>query len=510
VDDASTRRDDDDDGQLEATMAGEIPMNGKAKDDVLTELESFRSGDVPWREGKAFGYVFDARHEAIDAGKRAYLAFMSENGLDPTSFPSLLRLENEVVRMCASHVHGGPEVVGNFTSGGTESILLAMKSARDWAKKHRPELFANGARPEILAPITAHAAFHKAAAYLELGIRTFDVDADSCRASAEAARAALSDRTLVLVGSAPSYAYGVIDDITGLAALASEKGLWMHVDACMGGVVLPFMEKNGEEVAPFDFRVPGVWSLSMDLHKYGYTPKGASVVLYKDKGLRKHQIYACSEWAGYTIVNATVQSTKSGGPLAGAWATMQCMGQEGYLGIVRDMRGAIRRFVEGIDAIPGLSVISRPDMTLVAFTTTSDAGFHVFHLPDLMKKRGWYIQPTLGTKQKSAPALREHVHLSVTAANVPHVERFLEDLRACVEDARGIPRDDTAKEVAFMASHIDPSTLDDAAFGKLLAMAGMNGAGVPDSTAGINLILQELDPAFRKAILIHYLNDLFE
>ncbi|MFO0708794.1 MAG: aspartate aminotransferase family protein [Sandaracinus sp.] len=489
-------------------MREAIPMKGQAKDDVLTTLETFRANDVPWREGKAFGYVFDARHEALDAGKRAYLAFMSENGLDPTSFPSLLRLENEVVRMCASHVHGGPEVVGNFTSGGTESILLAMKSARDWAKANRPELFANGARPEILAPITAHAAFHKAAAYLELGIRTYDVDAETCRASAETARAALSERTLVLVGSAPSYAYGVIDDVTGLAALAIEKGLWMHVDACMGGVVLPFMEHNGEAVAPFDFRVPGVWSLSMDLHKYGYCPKGASVVLYRDKALRKHQIYACSEWAGYTIVNATVQSTKSGGPLAGAWATMQVMGQEGYRAIVADMRAATRRFVEGIDAIPGLRVISRPEMTLVAFTSDDDA-LHVFHLPDLMKKRGWYIQPTLGTQQKSAAALREHVHLSVTAANVPHVERFLSDLRACAEEARAIPKDETAKEVAFMASHIDPATLDDAAFGRLLAMAGMNGAGVPDSSAGINQILQELDPAFRKAILVHYLNDLF-
>lgn len=485
-----------------------IPATGRTKDEVLSELEGFRAQDVPWREGKAFGYVFDARHEAIDAGKRAYLAFLSENGLDPTSFPSLLRLENEVVRMCAQHVHGGAEVVGNFTSGGTESILLAMKSARDWAKKHRPELYADGARPEILAPITAHAAFHKAAAYLELEMRTFDVDPTSCRAGVEAARAAITDRTLVLVGSAPSYAYGVIDDITGLAALAAEKGLWMHVDACMGGVLLPLMEANGEAVTPFDFRVPGVWSLSMDLHKYGYCPKGASIVLYKDKGLRKHQIYACSEWAGYTIVNATVQSTKSGGPLAGAWATMQVMGKDGYLQLTRVLRAAVRRVVEGIEAIEGLRVIGRPDMTLVAFGTTPGAP-HVFHLPDLMKKRGWYVQPTLGTRQHHADALPEHVHLSVTAANVPHIERFLVDLRECLEEARSLPTDTTAEEVAFMASHIDASALDDAAFAKLLSLAGMSGAGVPESSAGINLILQALDPALRKAILVHFLNDLF-
>jgi glutamate/tyrosine decarboxylase-like PLP-dependent enzyme len=483
------------------TTMAKIPAHGTAKDDVLTALEGYRAGDVPWREGKAFGYVFDARHEAIDAGKRATLAFLGENGLDPTSFPSLLRLENEVVRMCATHVHGDERVVGNFTSGGTESILLAMKSARDWAKKHRPALFENGARPEILVPITAHAAFHKAAAYLELGIRTFDVDASSCRAGVDAARAAITERTLVLVASAPSYAYGVIDDVAGLAALATEKGLWMHVDACMGGVLLPFLETLGQDVPPFDFRVPGVWSLSMDLHKYGYCPKGASVVLYRDKGLRKHQIYACSEWAGYTIVNATVQSTKSGGPLAGAWATMTCMGEDGYLRIAKEMREATRRFVEGIDAIPGLRVISRPDMTLIAFTSDD---FSVFHLPDRMKKRGWYIQPTLGTG-----ALREHVHLSVTAANVPHVEAFLADLRAAVDEARAMPSSGMGKDVAAMAAHIDPTALDDEAFGRLLAMAGMHGAGVPESTAGINEILQALTPAFRKAILVHYLNDLF-
>ncbi len=474
-----------------------IPAKGMAKDDALAALEGYRANDVPWRQGKAFGYVFDAKHEALEAGKKAYLAFLSENGLDPTSFPSLLRLENEVVRMCANHVHGGEEVVGNFTTGGTESILLAMKAARDWAKKHRPEI----AVPEILVPITAHAAFHKAAAYLGMAIRTFDVDPTSFRASAEAARAALGESTVVLVASAPSYAYGVIDDVSGMSKLAEEKKLWLHVDACMGGVLLPFMEKLGEEVAPFDFRLPWLCSLSMDLHKYGFCPKGASVVLYRDKGLRKHQIYACAEWAGYTIVNATVQSTKSGGALAGAWATMTCMGEEGYLGLTREMREATKRYAAGIDAIPGLRVLAQPDMTLLAFTSDE---FHVFHLPDRMKKRGWYIQPTLGQG-----ALREHVHLSVTAANVPHVEAFLADLRASVEEARKLPSSAIAKDIAGVAAHIDPATLDDEAFSRLLGMAGMQSAGVPDATAELNQILQALPIPLRKAILVHFLNDLF-
>ncbi len=475
-----------------------IPAKGLPKDDVLRALEDFRSKDVPWREGKAFGYVFDAKHEALDAGKKAYLAFLSENGLDPTSFPSLLRLENEVIRMCANHVHGDEKVVGNFTSGGTESIILAMKAARDWARVNRPEV----KTPRILASVTAHAAFHKAAHYLGLGIDTFAADPDTHRADVSAGRAAITSDTIALIGSAPSYAHGVIDDIPGLAALAKEHGLWFHVDACMGGVLLPYMEKLGESVAPFDFRVPNVWSMSMDLHKYGFCPKGASVVLYRDKALRKHQIYACAEWTGYTIVNAAVQSSKSGGPLAAAWATMMCMGEDGYLGLTKAMRDATKRYADGIAAIPGLALLASPDMTLIAFTSDE---FHVFHLPDLMKKRGWYIQPQLGFGPH-----RENVHLSVTAANVPHVDAFLADLRASVLEARELPKDGSMKDIAMMAASIDPAKLDDAAFARLLSLAGMQGAGVPEKSAPINQILQELPRPLVKAILVQFLNELFD
>lgn len=484
-----------------------IPEKGLPKDEVLRALEDFRQKDVPWREGKAFGYVFDAKHDALDAGKKAYLAFLSENGLDPTSFPSLLRLENEVIRMCANHVHGDEKVVGNFTSGGTESIILAMKAARDWARVHRPEV----ETPRILAPVTAHAAFHKAAHYLGLAIDTFAADPATYRADVALGRAAIGPDTIALIGSAPSYAHGVIDDIPALAALAKEHGLWFHVDACMGGVLLPYMEKLGESVAPFDFRVGNVWSMSMDLHKYGFCPKGASVVLYRDKGLRKHQIYACAEWTGYTIVNAAVQSSKSGGPLAAAWATMMCMGEDGYLGLTKAMRDATKRYAEGISAIPGLRVLASPDMTLIAFTSTgggepTDAGdFHVFHLPDLMKKRGWYIQPQLGFGVH-----RENVHLSVTAANVPHVEAFLADLRASAEEARLIPKDASMKDIAMMASHIDPAKLDDEAFARLLSLAGMKGTGVPERSAPINQILDELPRPLVKAILVQFLNELFD
>ncbi|MDQ3031663.1 MAG: aspartate aminotransferase family protein [Myxococcota bacterium] len=476
-----------------------IPERGRSSEEIMAALEDYRARDVPWRSGKAFGYVFDAHHEALDLGKRAYLAFLSENGLDPTSFPSLLRLENEVVRMCATHVHGGDEVVGNFTSGGTESIILAVKAARDRARVLRPELKA----PQMLVPVTAHAAFHKAAHYLAVEIVTFDVDPVTFEADVESARAAITDRTIMLVGSAPSYAHGVIDPIPALASLAKEKDLWMHVDACMGGLLLPYMEKLGETVAPFDFRVDGVSSLSMDLHKYGFCPKGASIVLYRDRELRKHQLYACSEWTGYTIINATIQSSKSGGPMAGAWATMQRMGDDGYLQLTKEMRDATHRYVDGIAAIPGLRVMGKPAMTLVSFTSDE---LHIFHIPDLMKKRGWYVQPQLGYAGH-----RENVHLSITAANVPHVDAFLADLRSACEEARTIPKNDEfVNAIASAAASIDPAKLDQATFDNMLAAAGLTGVGVPEQSAPINQILQALPRPVAKAILIQYVNQLFE
>lgn len=465
----------------------------------MRALEDMKTQDVPWKSGRAFGYVFDARHEALDLGKRAYLMFLSENGLDPTSFPSLLRLENEVIRMCATHVGGGPDVVGNFTSGGTESIILAVKSARDRARALHPEI----TRPKIVVPITAHAAFHKAAHYLGVEIATFAIDPETYRADLTAARAAIDDQTIMLVGSAPGYAHGVIDPIRELSAIAREKDVWFHVDACMGGLLLPYLARLGETVTPFGFDVEGVHSLSMDLHKYGFCPKGASVVLYRDRGLRRYQIYACSEWTGYTIVNATVQSSKSGGPLAAAWATMQRMGDEGYLQLTKEMRDATLRFAAGIDAIPGLRVLAKPDMTLIAFTSDE---FRIFHIPDLMKKRGWYVQPQLGFQGH-----RENVHLSITAANVPHVEEFLVDLRACAEEARALPKDDGAgvQAIAAAASSIDPKSMDEAVFASLLAAAGMGGVGVPEASAPINEILQVLPRPLTKEILIHFLNQLF-
>ncbi len=291
-----------------------IPPRGASREQVLSRLEAFRAGDMPWRDGRTWAYVYDPGREAESLIKEAYASYLSENALDPTVFPSALRMENEIVAMAATHLAGDASVVGNFTSGGTESILLAVKAAREWARAERPELD----EPEIVLPETAHAAFHKACHYLGVRAVPAAVDAASFRADPDAMRAAISPRTILLVGSAVSYAHGVVDPIPEIARLAQERGLLCHVDACIGGFLLPYFRRLGGDHPDFDFRVPGVTSISLDLHKYAFAAKGASTILYRDAALRRHQLWACSSWSGYTLINATVQSTKSAGPVAGA------------------------------------------------------------------------------------------------------------------------------------------------------------------------------------------------
>ncbi|MBI4702216.1 MAG: aspartate aminotransferase family protein [Deltaproteobacteria bacterium] len=291
-----------------------IPEKSTPEDVLWHRLESYRCGDLDWRSGRAFGYVYDAGQRAAQVAKQAYVEFLAENALDPTTFPSVARLENEVVAMVACHLEAGPDVVGNFTSGGTESIMLAVKAARDCLRARRPEI----REPEMVLPVTAHAAFHKAGHYLDVKPIVVRVDETSFAADVAAVRQAITPNTIMLVGSAPSYAHGVVDPIAELGALARERELWLHVDACIGGFLLLYFRRLGASVPDFDLRVPGVSSLSVDLHKYAYAAKGASVILYASRELRRHQIFSCARWTGYSVVNTTVQSTKSAGPIAGA------------------------------------------------------------------------------------------------------------------------------------------------------------------------------------------------
>jgi glutamate/tyrosine decarboxylase-like PLP-dependent enzyme len=474
-----------------------IPEKGLSRAEVFERLESYRGGDMPWRDGRTWAYIYDPGREAESVIKEAFASYLTENGLDPTVFPSALRMENEVIDMAASHLNGDADVTGSFTSGGTESIILAVKAARDRAREHRPEI----TEPEIVLPETAHAAFQKACHYLGVRPVMVPVDPTSFRADVDAVRGAITPNTILLVGSAVSYAQGVVDPIRELGALALEHDLLLHVDGCMGGFLLQYFRRLGAPVPEYDFRVPGVTSISMDLHKYAFAAKGASTILYRSKDLRKYQMYACSNWSGYTVINPTVQSTKSAGPIAASWAALHFIGDEGYLDIARRVHGATQKIVSGIDAMPDLRVLGRPDMNLMSFTSDTVS---VFHVIDEMKERGWYVQPQLA--YGSSP---ENIHLSINPESVRWVDEMLDDLRACTEKAKGMPSGELAAKIREAFGNTDPRDLDESVFQGMLGMAGVEGTELPGRMAEINEVLNALPVPLRERLLVEYLNELF-
>jgi glutamate/tyrosine decarboxylase-like PLP-dependent enzyme len=370
-------------------------------------------------------------------------------------------------------------------------MILAVKAARDASGR------ADG---QVVLPTTAHAAFQKACHYLGLEPVLVDVDPATFRAVPSAIEAAITDRTVLLVASAASYAHGVVDPVEEIAALGLDRGIPVHVDGCIGGWLLPYFARLGVEVPRFDLSVPGVTSLSVDLHKYAYAPKGASVVLYNDPALRRKQFYATADWTGYTMINATVQSTKSGGPLAAAWAVLQAVGDDGYLDLARKTLAATRRLVEGVAAIDGLRVLGAPEMALVAVASDD---VDVFVLCDEMNARGWYVQPQLGYR-----GLPASMHLTLTASSEAVVEELLVDLAKAVEDSRGV----TAGDPALLAAvrDLDPESLGDDVLGTLLPLAGIEpGEGLPERMAAINALLEQMPMRLRERILVEFLGQLF-
>jgi glutamate/tyrosine decarboxylase-like PLP-dependent enzyme len=463
------------------------------KEELFRKLEEFRAGDLNWQSGRAFGMVFNAGKDYMEVGREAFSMFLSQNGLDFTEFKSTLRFETELIAIGARHLGGDERTVGNFTSGGTESIMLAVKAARDFSRARRPEI----REPEIILPITAHAAFHKAARYLNLRVVQVPVDPKTCRAEPDLMKAVITPNTIMLVGSAPSFSQGVIDPIARLGDLALKHGLLLHVDACMGGFLLPYYKRLGEPVPDFDFSVPGVTSISMDLHKYAYTPFGASLVLYRDKSLRKYQLFACAQWTGYAIVNNGIQSTKSCGPLAAAWAVLNYIGDDGYLEITRKKIEAVKKITAGIEAIDGLYMMARPEMCILAFTSDT---INVFKIIEEMKGKGWYIQPAFAYGSS-----REHIHMTVNYMNTEHVDAFLADLSECVKLAEKAPPSELATLVRNEMAGVNPSDVTDDDLALLLG----SGSDLPGKMSDVNEILNGFPPELRERLLIEYLNNLF-
>jgi glutamate/tyrosine decarboxylase-like PLP-dependent enzyme len=400
-----------------------LPRKGKSKTEVLKEMRAFARGDADYRGAKTWSLVYYLDDEHTKFLHEAYGLFFSENALNPMAFLSLKRMEAEVVRMTAGLLRGDRNVVGTMTSGGTESCLLAVKTARDRARRRKRWL-----KPEMIVPASVHVAFRKAAEYF--GVKAVYAPLDkNYRVDARAVKKLISRNTVLIVGSAPSYPHGMIDPIEDLARLAKRRGIPLHVDSCLGGFLLPFVEKLGYPIPPFDFRVPGVTSMSADVHKYGYAAKGASVILYRDMDHLKRQFFICDDWPGGVFASPALLGTRPGGAIAAAWAAMQALGEDGYLKAAKAAMETTRRLIDGIQAIPPLRVIARPPMSVFAYQSTSPE-LSIFAVGDQMEKRGWHID------RVQRP---DGLHAMVTPRHAMVVDQYLADLRESVDEVRRHP-----------------------------------------------------------------------
>lgn len=474
-------------------------------DEVREALTALRARDLPTHGGRTLAYVYDSGLTSADeVGREALAAFCATNGLDPTAFPSLLQMENDLVGVAGRLVDAPAGFAGVVTSGGTESILLAVLAARD----ARPEVTA----PTMVLPTTAHAAFHKAGHYFRVEPVFVDVDPVSKRADATAMAAAIDERTVLVVASAPSYAHGVIDPVEPIAAASAAAGVRCHVDACIGGWVLPHLRADEPDQPAWNLSVPGVTSLSLDLHKYAYTPKGVSVLLHASAGLRRTHLFASAAWPGYTMLNTTTQSTKSGGSVAAAWAVVHHLGHDAYGALARTARAATLALADAVADVPGLRLAAPPDSTLLSVET--DSSCDVFAIADEMMARGWFVQPQM--RFHDLPAT---LHLTLSAATAGSGDEIAADLRASTAAARESGLTRAPEQLVALAASLDPGQIDEQTFEGLLAMAGLTGGDEPGASGGqagdavgaitlpsrmapLNALLDAIPPLVREVLLL--------
>ncbi len=396
-----------------------LPKSGKPHEELLALMRESKTADADWRAGKTWSLIYPAGPDVDQVLHDANNLYLFENALNPFRFPSLADMEKDVVAMTARLLNGPAEASGAMTSGGTESILQAVRVARDRAKTER-----GVKEPKLVIPHSAHPAFAKAAKYFELELVHVPL-ADDLRADVRAAEAAIDDRTALVVGSAPNYPHGVVDPIPELAAIASERGVPFHTDACVGGFLLPFMERAGYDVPPFDFRVDGVSTMSADVHKYGFCTKGASIVLHRDGShVLNYQAFLYDDWPGGMYGSLALAGARPASPIAAAWAVMNFLGEDGYVRLTKQTIETSRRLREGFEAC-GLVTIGDPIASVMAFGSRGD-DLDVMAVGDLMDDRGWHLD-----RQHGPDAL----HMMVSPAHADIVDDFLADLRWAVENA---------------------------------------------------------------------------
>lgn len=401
-------------------MRKSLPTTGLARDAIFAQLDAMAARNADWRRGRVPLYVFKGNDEAADIGRDAFLQFFNENGLGgKRAFPGLKKMEDDVIGIGLTLFAAPDEAVGYFTTGGSESIIVAVKACRDFVRNRSGNPRRRG---NLVMPYSAHPAFTKAAMLMDLTTRRVPVGSDY-RADVAAMEQAIDDDTLMLVGSAPCFPYGTIDPIEGLSRIAQRRNVWLHVDACVGGYIAPFAAKAGYATPPFDFSIPGVMSLSADLHKFGFCPKPASTIFYRSPDAAARQPFDVDEWPGGRFATATIAGTRPGGAIAGAWATLHAMGEQGYVQTARNILELTRAYRRDIEA-SGLRIVGEPHLSILAFTSDE---VDMQDVADGMARRGWVpgvVRQPFG------------LHLMLSLLHAPAREDYIRDLRDAIGESR--------------------------------------------------------------------------
>ncbi|MDA0231319.1 MAG: aminotransferase class V-fold PLP-dependent enzyme [Proteobacteria bacterium] len=397
-----------------------FPQLSRSWKDIETEMTAARESDMPWRDAHSFKPAYFGGEDVLEVANSALNMYLAENAIfSRTAYRSLGQYESDVVDMMLSLLNAPEGAGGSVSSGGTESIMMSVKTAREWARETRPV----DGTPELIIPHTAHPAFDKAGHML--GVKVVRMaESPEWRADVAAMADAVNDATIMIMGSAPPYPYGETDPIEEIAAIARGHGLWMHVDGCIGGCILPFMRRLGEPMPDFDFAVPGVMSMSVDLHKFGYANKGVSLVLLRDAELERYQRTSYGDWPAGVYSTANITGSRSGGPLASAWAVMNYLGEEGYLRVFAGQRDIKQQLMRGIEEIEGLEIIASPHALHFFFSSKL---FDIFAVETGMAEKGW---SAVRAEQPNS------IMLWVNVSHQNMVEEYLADLQIVVEEVR--------------------------------------------------------------------------
>lgn len=464
--------------------------------DVLQRLRTLRTtADAPTRGGRVLSYVYDTGREELDTlADAAALEVLHLNGLDPFVFGSIATMERDVVAFVRSLLNGDAaeeRVVGTVTSGGTESVLLAVLAARELAPGKR----------RIVAPATRHPAFAKAAKLLGLDLAIIPVD-EAGRVDDDAFVAALDDDVVLAVLSAPSYPSAALDPIGRLAPLCAAAGVDVHVDACFGGLALPFWPG----VPAWDFRVPGVVSISADLHKFGYSPKGASVLLQRGEARQRAHFFADVDWPGYPVATSTLLGSRQPAGLAAAWAVMSALGEQGFADLMRSCVASARAIHAGVASIDGLHIVGEPvgPALAVAADGNAEAAVDPLLLTDALRTRGFYAQAQPAFVQAHGPTVPASMHLTITPALEANIDALIGALREAADEVRGGVASAPA-EMAAALQDADPAALGPEAAHALLQRIGADEAAIGSSTATLMALIARAPRAVSERLLVELL-----